>query len=69
MTARVAGLTGTDLERGIAIFSRVSQRHGAKAWSLEDASAAGLGLYRATVSEHWVLDPAERPDRRTPVNP
>jgi nitroimidazol reductase NimA-like FMN-containing flavoprotein (pyridoxamine 5'-phosphate oxidase superfamily) len=69
MTATAAELTGGELERGIEIFSRVSQSHGAKAWSLEDAGAAGLRLYRAVVSEHWVLDPEERPDRRTPVNP
>lgn len=26
-------------------------------------------LYRATVSQHWVLDPTASPDQRTPVNP
>ena len=69
MTATAAELTGEELERGIEIFSSMSQSHGAKAWSLEDVRAAGLRLFRAVVSEHWVLDPAERPDRRTRVNP
>ena len=69
MAATAAELTGGELERGIETFSRVSQSHGAKAWSLEDARTAGLRLYRALVSDHWVLDPEERPDRRTPVNP
>lgn len=57
-----------ELARGIGIFSRVSLSHGAKGWSLEDAQEAGLRLYRAVVSEHWTLDPTQRPDRRTPVD-
>lgn len=70
MAATAAELTGGELERGIEIFSRVSQSHGARAWTLEDARPpAALRLYRATVSEHWVLDPGKRPDERTPVDP
>jgi hypothetical protein len=26
-------------------------------------------LYRATVTQHWVLDPTAAPDQRTPVDP
>jgi nitroimidazol reductase NimA-like FMN-containing flavoprotein (pyridoxamine 5'-phosphate oxidase superfamily) len=70
MTATAAELTGEELELGIEVFSRVSQGHGARAWSLEDARPpAALRLYRATVSRHWVLDPEKRPDQRTPVEP
>jgi nitroimidazol reductase NimA-like FMN-containing flavoprotein (pyridoxamine 5'-phosphate oxidase superfamily) len=70
MAARAAELTGEELERGIETFSAVSQRHGAKAWTIEDVRPpAALRLYRATVSEHWVLDPEKRPDERTPVDP
>jgi hypothetical protein len=70
MAATAAELTGGDLQRGIEIFSRVSQSHGARAWTLGDAQPpAPLRLYRATVSEHWVLDPEKRPDERTPVDP
>jgi nitroimidazol reductase NimA-like FMN-containing flavoprotein (pyridoxamine 5'-phosphate oxidase superfamily) len=70
MTATASELTGEELERGIETFSRVSQRHGARAWSVEDVRPpAALRLYRATVSEHWVLDPERRPDERTPVDP
>jgi len=69
MSATAAELTGEALERGIEIFSRVSQGHGGRAWTLEDAQApAALRLYRATVSEHWVLDPLKRPDERTAVH-
>jgi nitroimidazol reductase NimA-like FMN-containing flavoprotein (pyridoxamine 5'-phosphate oxidase superfamily) len=51
---------------GIEIFSRRSQQHGGRPWSLEDVkSPARLRLYRATASAHYVLD--ER-DQRVPVN-
>jgi nitroimidazol reductase NimA-like FMN-containing flavoprotein (pyridoxamine 5'-phosphate oxidase superfamily) len=70
MAATAAELTGDELERGIEHFSRVSQAHGARAWTLEEArSPSALRLYRAIVTEHWVLDPEKRPDRRTPVEP
>jgi hypothetical protein len=70
MSATAAELTGAELERGIEIFSRVSRGHGARAWTLEDIrQPAELRLYRATASEHWVLDPENRPDQRTPVHP
>jgi len=62
--------TGADLGPGIEIFSRVSVSHGASPWTLEDVQGpASLRLYRARVSEHWVLDPERRPDQRTRVRP
>ena len=62
--------TGADLERGIGIFSSVSLSHGARPWIIEDVrEPASLRLYRANVSEHWVLDPERRPDQRTRVRP
>jgi len=61
--------TGPDLEHGIGIFSRVSASR-ARPWTLEDVQQpAPLRLYRARVSEHWVLDPERRPDERTRVRP
>jgi len=70
MAATAAELAGDELERGIELFSRVSQAHGARAWTPEEArSPSALRLYRAIVTEHWVLDPEKRPDRRTPVDP
>jgi hypothetical protein len=68
MSAVAQELTGADLERGIDIYSRVSQSHGAKAWTLDDVRPPEpYRLYRARVSEHWVLDPESHPNRRTPV--
>jgi pyridoxine/pyridoxamine 5'-phosphate oxidase len=70
MAAVAEELTGVELERGIAIFSRRSQASGASEWNSEDVlPPAQLRLYRATVSEHWVLDPAGHPDHRTTVTP
>lgn len=68
MSAIAEQPTGVDLERGIDVFSRRSIAHGAPGWRLEDVRApAPYRLYRAIVSEHSVLDPAARPNRRTPV--
>jgi hypothetical protein len=68
MSAVGAELTGDELDRGIEIFSRRSEAQGGRAWTSEDAQPpAPYRLYRATVTEHSVLDPAASPDRRTPV--
>jgi uncharacterized protein YhbP (UPF0306 family) len=66
MAAVAEELTGAELERGIDLFSRRSQEHGGLPWTREDVQPpARLRLYRATVSEHSLLE-RERP-RRTPV--
>jgi pyridoxamine 5'-phosphate oxidase-like protein len=68
MSAVAEELTDHGLDRGIEIFSRTSEGHGGRAWTLEDVGPSALyRLYRATASEHWVLDPAGHPDHRTPV--
>jgi nitroimidazol reductase NimA-like FMN-containing flavoprotein (pyridoxamine 5'-phosphate oxidase superfamily) len=69
MSAVAEELEGDDLDRGIDVFSRRSQAHGGKrGWRSEDVQPpAAYRLYRATVSEHSVLDPAASPDQRTPV--
>jgi nitroimidazol reductase NimA-like FMN-containing flavoprotein (pyridoxamine 5'-phosphate oxidase superfamily) len=70
MSAIAEELDGAKAERGIEIFSRVSVSHGAEPWRLEDVrEPAELRLYRARVSEHWVLDPERRPDQRIRVRP
>jgi hypothetical protein len=68
MSAVAEELTDDSLDRGIDIFSRTSEGHGGRAWTLEDVGPPALyRMYRATASEHWVLDPAGHPDHRTPV--
>ena len=61
-------LAGADLGRSIGVFSRASVAGGAGEWGPEDVRApAPHRLYRATATEHWVLDPGGSTDRRTPV--
>jgi nitroimidazol reductase NimA-like FMN-containing flavoprotein (pyridoxamine 5'-phosphate oxidase superfamily) len=55
-----------DVERGIGIFNRRGEAQGLRAWTSEEVlSPARHQLYRATVSEHFVLDPH---DQRHAVN-
>jgi uncharacterized protein YhbP (UPF0306 family) len=65
MSARAEELMGSDLERGIEVFSRESQADGGPEWGLEDVQPpARLRLYRATAAEQFVLLGG---DRREPV--
>jgi hypothetical protein len=65
MSALAEELTGAELDRGIATFSARSQAQGAAEWTRDDVQPpARHRLYRATVSEHFVLTTG---DRRTPV--
>jgi nitroimidazol reductase NimA-like FMN-containing flavoprotein (pyridoxamine 5'-phosphate oxidase superfamily) len=71
MAARAEELTGAELERGIELFSRRSQEHGGHPWSAGDVRPpAPHRLFRASVTQHWTLDPEAKPgDRRTPITP
>ena len=69
MSARAEELSGAELERDIVLFDAASQAQGlTRRWALEDMLApAPYRLYRATVSQHWVLDPDSSPDDRADV--
>jgi general stress protein 26 len=68
MSAIAEQLSGVALKQGIELFSRTSLGHGGHEWKLEDVQEPTLyRLFRATALEHWVLDPAIRPDQRTLV--
>jgi nitroimidazol reductase NimA-like FMN-containing flavoprotein (pyridoxamine 5'-phosphate oxidase superfamily) len=69
MSARAEELSGAELERDIALFDAAGQAQGLpRRWALEDVVApAPYRLYRATVSQHWVLDPDSSPDDRAEV--
>jgi hypothetical protein len=69
MSAVAEELQGDDLDRGIDVFSRRSEEHGGqREWKTEDVRPpAPYRLYRATASEHSVLDKDGSPDHRTPV--
>ena len=76
MSGRAEELTGTDLERSIEVFGRLSEADVGRTWGLDDVQPPSpFRLYRATVSEHFVLIPGRDPelgtgvDRREPVTP
>ena len=49
-------LTGDELEPGLEVFDRVSREDIGREWGLDDVQGSALvRLYRAAVSEHWVL--------------
>jgi hypothetical protein len=62
-------LTGGELARGLEVFDRVSQKDIRNGWELDDVQGSALfRLYRATVSEHWVLIPGRDPERGSGVD-
>jgi uncharacterized protein YhbP (UPF0306 family) len=62
-------LTGAELEQGVEVFDRLSQRDIDRAWELDDVQGSSLfRLYRAAVSEHWVLIPGRDPERGSGVD-
>ena len=69
MSASAEELSGAELERDVALFDTAGQAQGlTRRWALEDMLApAPFRLYRATVSQHWVLDPHSSPDDRDVV--
>ena len=67
MTAVAQELTGAALERGLEVFARESAAQGLSVWTMANLTApARHRLYRAAVTEQWVLDPH---DERLPVTP
>ena len=58
-----------DLERGLQVYpGEAGLRAGARS-TPDECAPAMYRLYRASVTEHWVLDPVAAPDQRTPVHP
>jgi hypothetical protein len=62
------GLVTDDVAGGIATFSRAAVRSGLGDWGAERVSGdARLRLYRATVTEHYIMDPDAPVDARLAV--
>jgi uncharacterized protein YhbP (UPF0306 family) len=62
-------LTGTELEQGLEVFDRVSRQDHGRAFGLDDVQGSSLfRLYRATITEHWVLIAGRDPDRGSGVD-
>ena len=69
MKGMASELTGVELELGLEVFDRASRQDHAGAYGLDDVRGSALfRLYRATISEHWVLIPGRDPDRGSGVD-
>jgi hypothetical protein len=71
MAATAAELSGADLDHGLQVYpGEPGLAAGARTMTTADVLAPSLyRLYRATVTQHWILDPDAAPDQRTPVAP
>ena len=76
MAGAAGELRGGELDGGIEVFGRLSEADVGRMWALEDVQPPSLfRLYRATVSEHYVLIAGRDPelgtgvDRRERVDP
>jgi hypothetical protein len=71
MSAIAEELTSADLDRGLQIYNgrfRNPSEHGVRVITREIVQPPDVyRLYRAIAQEHWVLDPAGRPDHRIAV--
>jgi pyridoxine/pyridoxamine 5'-phosphate oxidase len=69
MSGRAEELSGAELERGIEVFGRLSEADVGRAWALDDVQPPSLfRLYRAAVSEHYVLIAGRDPELGTGVD-
>jgi nitroimidazol reductase NimA-like FMN-containing flavoprotein (pyridoxamine 5'-phosphate oxidase superfamily) len=67
LSATAGEVTGANLERGIQLYNRRSVDLGFREWTEDDVRApAKHRLFRATASEHFVLNDH---DERIPVRP
>ena len=71
MAATAAELSGAELDQGLQVYpGERGLAAGARVITLDQVVAPAVyRLYRATVTQHWVLDPSASPDQRTPVSP
>jgi uncharacterized protein YhbP (UPF0306 family) len=67
LQATAAELVGDERDGPLAVFSARAVAHGGEPWGLANVEPpAEIRVYRATASEHWVLDSR---DHRIPVTP
>lgn len=69
MTGEAEELAGTALVQGLEVFDRVSREDIGRGWGLDDVQGSALfRLYRAMVTDHWVLIPGSDPERGSGVD-
>jgi uncharacterized protein YhbP (UPF0306 family) len=69
MSAVAAELSGEELDAGAQLFASATRAQGlSRDYTVDDMRPpAPYRLYRASVSQHWVLDPDSSPDDRAEV--
>ena len=68
MSAIAEELSDQELDRAMDVYSSRVRAHGGRQFTADDVRGAAVyRIYRATASDHWVLDPDASPDQRTPV--
>ncbi|MBO0827478.1 MAG: pyridoxamine 5'-phosphate oxidase family protein [Streptosporangiales bacterium] len=68
--ARAVQVPAGEVAAGMAVFSREADAQGIGAWDVGRVTGdARLRLYRATVTDEWVLAEDGGPDRRLPLAP
>lgn len=61
--------THSPIGEGQAVYV-ASVAHGVRPWTVDDVRAPQpYRMYRATATDHWVVDPDARPNRRVRVTP
>ncbi len=71
MSATAEQVTDSEeIRRGLEVFSRAAADEGAGEFGVDQVTGeARLRLYRATMHEHWILDPDSPYDVRVGVRP
>lgn len=68
--ANAAQVPNGEVAAGMAVFSREAEAQGIGVWDVDRVTGdARLRLYRATVTDEWVLAEDGGPDRRLPLAP
>ena len=69
MAGTAEELTGAELDGGVEVFGRLSADDVGRMWALDDVQPPSLfRLYRATISEHYVLITGRDPELGTGVD-
>jgi nitroimidazol reductase NimA-like FMN-containing flavoprotein (pyridoxamine 5'-phosphate oxidase superfamily) len=70
MSGVAAEVTGTGIAAAAAAYNERSLAKGGQEIGVHEVRPTGrFRVYRATVTDHWVLDPLRRPAGRLPVTP
>jgi hypothetical protein len=68
MSGVAAEVTGVAVAEVAAAYGEAALLKGGRRVAVDEVTGDGIyRMYRATIREHWILDPDRRPDGRAPV--